>query len=293
MAKTGTGRYAPVVTDLRARITGGDLTPGDWLPSEAQLMEQYGVTRYSAREAIKRLAEDGLIVVVDGRGSHVRARTDRARHSDTRGLVTDPTGAADPSAGAAVRDAEYSEWAVVEDPATYRSSAGTDLALTLGVPEHTPVFGVDRLLAQSGPAGSTGRRMLYRLIVPMTTCTRVPDLATDPFGAPDQLYAAIHAVGITFAVTEHVRAAAPTPDDAASLSLPSGAPVLVTRRVLRDDHGVALAMEETRRNGEDTQLTYTVVPTPTPTPTPHTAPNLAAVATAPTTQQRHGRRRTT
>ncbi|MGH3611730.1 MAG: winged helix-turn-helix domain-containing protein [Pseudonocardia sp.] len=80
------GAYQPVVTDLRAKITRSDVQPGDMLPSESQLIGAYGVSRYSAREAIKRLAADGLIVVVDGRGSHVRARADRARHNDHRGL---------------------------------------------------------------------------------------------------------------------------------------------------------------------------------------------------------------
>src|SRR3954451_16754303 len=85
IAKTGTGKYAPVIEALRAQIGNGEVQPGDWLPSEAQLMNEYGVSRYSAREAIRRLAGEGLIVVVDGKGSYVRARQ-RASHADLRAI---------------------------------------------------------------------------------------------------------------------------------------------------------------------------------------------------------------
>jgi GntR family transcriptional regulator len=272
MAKTGTGKYEPVVTQLRDQISGGDLAAGDWLPSEAQLMETFGVSRYSAREAIKRLASEGLVVVVDGKGSYVRARAERARHDDPRTLTTTGDGA--------LHDETLDTWQPAEEPVTYRANAGVDLALALGIPEHTPLFARDCVLENTGTGhqartghtgGAGGRRMLHRLYLPMATCTRVPALAEDPFVAPDDLYAALHAAGVEFAVTEHVRATAPSPDDAASLHLPAGTPVLITRRVMRDTEGRSLAMEETRRSADDVQLTYAIVPsaplTPSPAPT--------------------------
>lgn len=272
MAKTGTGKHRPVVAEFRDRIAAGDYGPGDWLPSEAGLMETHGVTRYSAREAIKQLAAEGLIVVVDGKGSYVRVRTDRARHQDPRGLTTTtaPATTAGASAGstggsargavgtfgAPVHDAEFDRWQAAEEPSTYRTTAGTDLALALGIPEHAPVFGVDRLLARP----DTNRRMLHRLIVPMSACTRIPALAEDPFLTPDALYAVLHDVGVAITAIEHVRATAPAPDDITSLALTTGAAVLITRRVLHDNDGRVIAMEETRRNADDTQLTYVITP---------------------------------
>ncbi len=62
--------------------------------------------------------------------------------------------------------------------------------------------------------------MLHRFYVPLATCTRVPALADDPFVTPDDLYAALHAVGIGFTITERARAAAPAPDDTASGTFP-------------------------------------------------------------------------
>lgn len=259
MAKTSVGRHDTVTTDLRHRIATGDLAPGDWLPSEAALMTSYDITRYGAREAIKRLAGEGLIVVVDGKGSHVRTRSDRARHLDPRGLTAAGSAAgsaadAAPVVAPAVRDSEWSNWTPAEQPSTYRVNAGTDLALTVGIPEHTPVFGVDRLLAQP----DTGRRMHHRIVVPMSACTRIAALTDDPFPTPDSLYALLHTAGITYTATEYVRAALPAPDDIATLDLPTGAAVLITRRILRDTEDRLIAMEETRRNAEDTQLSYTI-----------------------------------
>jgi len=263
MAKTGTGKYGPVVEELRELIGSGALPAGEWLPSEAQLMDQHGISRYSAREAIKKLAGEGLIVVVDGKGSYVRARRDRASHADPRAIWHTTA-----QAGRGVyRDAESARWTSVEKPGTYRTNAGVDLALALAVPEHTPLFVYDRLLTEADTGrrpSTTARRMVHRLYLPMSTCVRVPALADDPFRSPDELYAALTAAGIEPTWTEHVRATAPAPDDTTSLHLAPGAAVLITRRVTTDPDGRALAMEETRRSAEDTQLTYTITPTRPP-----------------------------
>jgi len=118
--------------------------------------------------------------------------------------------------------------------------------------------------------------MLHRFYVLLATCTRVPALADDPFVTPDDLYAALHAAGIGFTITERAIAAAPAPDVTASLNLPTGAPVLITRRALHDTDGHALAMEETHRNADDVQLTYTIIPTTPQTTSPTLSPTPSA-----------------
>ncbi len=62
-------RYREIERALRARIAG--LRPGDALPSDAELCEEFGVSRMTAREAMHRLADEGLIVRMPGRGSYV------------------------------------------------------------------------------------------------------------------------------------------------------------------------------------------------------------------------------
>ena len=62
-----------VVTGLKSRILDGSLPPGSKLPSEAELIEEYGVSRTVVREAITRLRAEGLVETFQGRGSFVLA----------------------------------------------------------------------------------------------------------------------------------------------------------------------------------------------------------------------------
>ena len=50
-----------VFRHLAERITSGDLREGDTLPSEREIVEQYGVSRTVVREAVLALANKGLV----------------------------------------------------------------------------------------------------------------------------------------------------------------------------------------------------------------------------------------
>src|SRR5437764_14055940 len=133
MAKTGTGQYAAAVDAIRADIARGVYAPGDWLPSEAAIMARYHVSRYGAREALKRLAAEGLIVTVDGKGSHVKTHHARATYAGLRSLRHTSS---DTSVVRYV-DTELENWSPVEEPRRYRATATLDVALSLGGPEST------------------------------------------------------------------------------------------------------------------------------------------------------------
>ena len=60
-----------VVTKLQQQIVSGKLKSGDKLPSEPELMQQFGVGRSSIREAIRILSNKGLIRVKQGVGTFV------------------------------------------------------------------------------------------------------------------------------------------------------------------------------------------------------------------------------
>lgn len=62
-----------VVGGLKARILEGSLAPGTKLPSENELIEEYGVSRTVVREAVTRLRAEGLVETFHGRGSFVLA----------------------------------------------------------------------------------------------------------------------------------------------------------------------------------------------------------------------------
>jgi DNA-binding GntR family transcriptional regulator len=60
-----------VADDLRAEIRSGGLRPGDKLPGEAEMSEVYGVSRDTIRRATSELSEEGLLVILHGRGTFV------------------------------------------------------------------------------------------------------------------------------------------------------------------------------------------------------------------------------
>jgi DNA-binding GntR family transcriptional regulator len=63
--------WKQVADDLRAEIQSGELPPGAKLPGEAEMAKQYGVSRDTIRRATSALAEDGLLVILHGRGTFV------------------------------------------------------------------------------------------------------------------------------------------------------------------------------------------------------------------------------
>ncbi|MEV5741596.1 winged helix-turn-helix domain-containing protein [Microbispora rosea] len=65
--------YMVVAEHIAGRIERGDLKPGQRLPSELDLSEQYGVARMTIRRAMKELRERGLIRSVHGKGTYVQA----------------------------------------------------------------------------------------------------------------------------------------------------------------------------------------------------------------------------
>lgn len=60
-----------IIDQLIAMISEGKFKPGDKLPSETALMEQFGVGRSSLREAVGAMSLIGMLTVRPGRGTHV------------------------------------------------------------------------------------------------------------------------------------------------------------------------------------------------------------------------------
>jgi len=61
--------YERIAADLRHRLESGEFPADVPLPSEAQLVAEYGVSRNTARRAYQSLVEAGAVVVRHGAGA--------------------------------------------------------------------------------------------------------------------------------------------------------------------------------------------------------------------------------
>lgn len=84
--------FEQIATQIEQQILRGDLRTGDRLPTERELAEQFRASRTAVREAMKTLAQKGLVdmrpgrgtIVIDGTSSALRDslnRTMRVNHS--------------------------------------------------------------------------------------------------------------------------------------------------------------------------------------------------------------------
>jgi GntR family transcriptional regulator, transcriptional repressor for pyruvate dehydrogenase complex len=74
--------YEQIAAQIEKRILSGELRSGDRLPTERELSEQFRASRTAVREAMKTLAQKGLVDMRPGRGTIVIDGTSQAmRHS--------------------------------------------------------------------------------------------------------------------------------------------------------------------------------------------------------------------
>jgi GntR family transcriptional regulator len=64
--------YLQLARMLRERIAAGEYAAGRKLPTINDLVAETGLTTMTIRRSMKILADEGLIVIVPGRGTFVR-----------------------------------------------------------------------------------------------------------------------------------------------------------------------------------------------------------------------------
>lgn len=77
-------RYVQIARQIRAMIDNGEYQPGRVIPSEAYLIQHYGVARGTVRSAIHVLEQLGYLDVVHAKGTFV------ADHPPKPGTAPDP-----------------------------------------------------------------------------------------------------------------------------------------------------------------------------------------------------------
>jgi GntR family transcriptional regulator len=215
-------RYYTIERALRNRVAS--LGPHDPLPSDAQLCEEFGVSRMTARGAMQRLVHDGLVYRVPGRGTFVAdPRANRtASHilsfsDEMRRLGRVPSSR------------------IVE---RRRRPATPDEARRLGADE---VYVLRRVRLGDGEP--------VALETAVFDAERVSGLlAGDLEGV--SIFATLAAGGfVPTAGRAALASEAATAEDAKLLAVKRGEPLLVERRLINDQDGAPLELTESRYVG--------------------------------------------
>ena len=86
---SGLPRYAQIARLLKTGIQDGTFAIGSRLPTEADLCEQFGISRFTAREAVRTLLSAGLVTRRQRVGTVVIAKPDTARYAQDANSLPD------------------------------------------------------------------------------------------------------------------------------------------------------------------------------------------------------------
>ena len=78
-------KYQNLINYIQEQISDGQLGPGEKVPSENQLSEQFHISRQPVRKAIGTLEEDGLVQRIRGSGTYVSF--DRQKNLEQRNSI--------------------------------------------------------------------------------------------------------------------------------------------------------------------------------------------------------------
>jgi len=200
---------------VRSLVDGCE--PGTSAPSERELVHRFGVARMTVRQAMDALVAEGLLVRIPGRGTFVaQPRSQPGKlHSFSE---------------------EMTQRGLLPESQTLiarREKAGPGVARALSLTEGDPVIHWKRLRRADGSPVSVEDAYLNEVLLPGFLQS----------GMPTSLYDALNTRGLrpTWA-EDSVQADLATPDEAVSLEIEPGAPVLrISRRALVDDRPIEVS----------------------------------------------------
>ncbi|HSK92630.1 MAG TPA: GntR family transcriptional regulator [Candidatus Angelobacter sp.] len=215
-------RYRTIEQALRERID--QLRPGDALPSDADLCQEFGVSRMTARTAMHRLAEEGLVLRLPGRGSFVAEPPAHRRADRLMSFSSEMTR----------RGRVPSSIIVDREIRPAPRATATELRMREG---DVVVF-LRRVRCADGQPIALETT---HLIGPTSRAVMAADLRSE------SLHAVLASAGYALRRgTATVGAAAATSEDARLLDVAPGVPMLVERRTIVDGQGRPIEATETR-----------------------------------------------
>lgn len=239
-----------VANVLRDAITAGDLAPGAKLPSERVLAAEHGVARNTAREAVRQLADEGLVTAEHGRGVFVRDKPRLMRFGAERySLRLRAETGLPPFASEAVKQGRTPH---VEVPSIEQVAPPPEVAERLELdPEHDTVVRRENWYYADDEPVQIG---VTYAPWPIVEDSPVADSADLDAGG---IYVHFEQAGHTVRrVREEVSARMPTPEEAHGLAVPDGVPVLVVLHTSIDQHGRAFEVTRFVMRADTAGLDY-------------------------------------
>lgn len=224
---SGKPRYLQIADDLAQQIRAKVISPGEQVPSEAELMSRYSVAQGTVRKAMTELRTTGLIETHHGKGSYVKTRPPVHRKSSDRFRRSHRL------AGKAAYLAEAEQ-----------SGAKASVTVLFVGPTEAPEDIAERLSVSPGAQVLARRRLYFTDGVPTEEATSylpwdiakdIPELfAENPGGGG--IYARLEEHGHVLAeLSETVRARLATKQETVALSLSPGSPIIhLTRNALTE-----------------------------------------------------------
>lgn len=198
---------------LLEQIRSGTLQPGDQLPTESELIDQFSVSRTTARRALNDLAGQGLVTRQAGRGSFVSELQIEQELRKLTGFVEDME----------ALGLHASSKLITSQPVPANEETARGLQIDLG----QRVFHIARIRIANGQPVTFDDSYL---VADVGELVAGEDLEVDPF------YSILEVkLDIPLGTADYVlEAKAAPPSVAAHLAVPAGAPVL---RIIRTTYG--------------------------------------------------------
>ncbi len=251
--------YERIADDLRDRIHAGELMPGVRLPAETALVEEYGRSLPTVRQALGLLQAEGLVEKQHGRGNFVRQRRTpvfrtNLRHQWEKSRARKPeqqrkeTGATEHDTGLEVNDLVfYAVYSEIE--------ADEELAEIFGITVGTMM--VERTYRTRYQAEDHPFSLVVSYLVRdmVAVNPELLDATNEPWpgGTQNQLYT----IGIELArLEERVSARPPTAEESEELGLPPGTALIVLGKTSYDTDGRVVEHSYVRLPGDRTEMTF-------------------------------------
>lgn len=235
---SGTPLYRQVYDSLRARIEFGEYRPGEALPSEQKLREEFGVSIITVRRAIHELSLDGLVDSRHGIGN----------------IVVDPQqSAVAVGLSSFTSDVASGRLRLVRTLISMdKVPADDDVAKSLRVQPYSIVWRLVRLDSEGGAPLSVDEAYLPPALAHSIT----PEIA----GSPLFMHLWQQGEGLEFVRTRYdILVESPSERDQELLGIGPEVPLLVTKETVFSKHERAAGLIVTRYRADRGRLTGTVV----------------------------------